>query len=178
MSEETDLRYPIGRFTRPASLSPQERAAAVAAIGDTPAKLRAAVAGLNETQLDTPYRPGGWTVRQVVHHVPDSHLNAYVRCKLALTEEEPIVRPYVEKRWAEQPEARSAPVAVSLDLLAALHARWALVLADVDDSQWPRKMTNPETGTFTLEQLIALYAWHGRHHTAHITALRAREGWN
>jgi uncharacterized damage-inducible protein DinB len=174
---ENDLRYPIGKFQRPASSTPEELAAVVGVIAGTPAMMRQAVAGLDEAQLDTPYRPGGWSVRQVVHHVPDSHLNAYVRIKLALTEEEPTIRPYLEARWAELPEARSAPVEVSLTLLDGLHQRWALALKELPPEAWQRTLVHPESGRQTIAQLTALYAWHGRHHVAHITALRQRHGW-
>jgi hypothetical protein len=178
MTETPDLRYPIGRFRRPASLTPDERSAATAALAETPARLREAVAGLAPTQLDTPYRPGGWTVRQLVHHVPDSHLNAYVRCKLALTEDEPTIRPYYEDRWAQLPESRSAPLAPSLALLESLHQRWDLVLREMAPADWERTLVHPESGRQSVEQLIALYVWHGRHHVAHVTELRRREGWS
>jgi uncharacterized damage-inducible protein DinB len=178
MTETPDLRYPIGRFRRPASSGPAERAAFVAAIAEAPARLREAVAGLTPEQLDTPYRPGGWTVRQVVHHVPDSHLNAYVRCKLALTEDEPTIRPYHEERWAELPEARSAPIEISLALLERLHERWVPALLALAPADWERPLVHPESGRQTVEQLVALYAWHGRHHVAHVTGLRRREGWD
>jgi hypothetical protein len=178
MNESNDLRYPIGRFQRPASLAPAERAAAVTAIAEAPARLREAVAGLTPDQLDTPYREGGWTVRQVVHHVPDSHLNAYVRCKLALTEEEPTIRPYDEQRWAELPEAKTAPIEPSLALLEGLHGRWVLALRGMSPADWQRPLVHLELGRLTVEQLIALYMWHGRHHTAHVTALRQRQGWS
>ena len=174
---ETDLRYPIGKFQRPASLTPDERAAAVGAIAEAPALLRRAVAGLDDEQLDTPYRPGGWTVRQVVHHVPDSHLNAYIRLKIALTEEEPTIRPYEEAPWAELPEAKSAPIEVSLALLDSLHQRWNLALRALTPEDWQRPFIHPAMGRLTIEQLAALYTWHGRHHVAHITALRQRRGW-
>jgi uncharacterized damage-inducible protein DinB len=177
MSEASDPRYPIGPFRRPAGLSPAERAAAIAAIAEAPARLREAVAGLAPDQLDTPYREGGWTVRQLVHHVPDSHLNAYVRCKLALTEEEPTIRPYDEALWAELPEARTAPIEPSLELLDALHRRWELALRALAPADWQRPLIHPESGRQSVEQLIALYAWHGRHHVAHVTELRRREGW-
>jgi uncharacterized damage-inducible protein DinB len=177
MTETTDPRYPIGGFRRPAHLTPEERTAAIAALAEAPARLREAVAGLTPAQLDTPYRPGGWTVRQVVHHVPDSHLNAYVRCKLALTEDEPTIRPYHEDRWAELPEARSAPIEVSLALLDELHRRWVLALRGLAPAAWERMLVHPESGRQSVEQLIALYVWHGRHHVAHVTALRQREGW-
>ncbi|HYL06384.1 MAG TPA: putative metal-dependent hydrolase [Thermoanaerobaculia bacterium] len=177
MSETQDLRYPIGRFRRPASFTEEERTATVAVLAETPARLREAVAGLTPAQLDTPYRPGGWTVRQLVHHVPDSHLNAYVRCKLALTEDEPTIRPYDEDRWAHLPEARSAPLEPSLALLAALHQRWDLALREMAPEDWQRMLVHPESGRQSVEQLVALYAWHGRHHAAHVTELRRREGW-
>jgi DinB superfamily len=177
MSESADLRYPIGKFRRPASLSPAERAAAVAAIAETPARLRAAVAGLAPAQLDTPYRPGGWTVRQLVHHVPESHMNAFVRLKLALTEDGPTIRPYHEDRWAELPDAKAAPIEPSLALLEALHQRWDLALRELAAPDWERTFVHPDLGRQTVEQLVALYAWHGRHHVAHVTELRGREGW-
>ncbi len=174
---ETDLRYPIGKFQRPVSLNPDERAAAVSVIAETPAMLRQAVAGLDDEQLDTPYRPGGWSVRQVVHHLPDSHVNAYVRVKLALTEEAPTIRPYAEARWAALPEATSGPVEVSLALLDGLHQRWTLALRSLSPEDWQRPLVHLESGRQTLEQLTALYVWHGRHHVAHVTALRQRHGW-
>jgi hypothetical protein len=177
MSETPDLRYPIGPFRRPAGLGAEERAAAIAAIVEAPARLRAAVAGLTPAQLDTPYRPGGWTVRQLVHHVPDSHLNAYVRCKLALTEDAPTIRPYHEDRWAELPEASSAPIEPSLALLESLHLRWELALRGMAPADWERPLVHPDSGRQSVAQLIALYAWHGRHHVAHVTELRRREGW-
>jgi hypothetical protein len=173
----TDLRYPIGKFRRPRELAAEEREQAIQALAEAPARLRTAVAGLSAAQLDTPYRPGGWTVRQLVHHLPDSHLNAYVRFKLALTEETPTVRPYDEARWAEQAEAKGADPEVSLALLEALHRRWVLALRAVEPADWARTLVNPESGAFTLDQLVAMYAWHGGHHIAHVLALREREGW-
>lgn len=172
-----DLRYPTGKYTRPERLTPAEREAAIAELAGLPTRLRAAVADLSDAQLDTPYRPGGWTVRQVVHHVPDSHANAYVRFKLGLTEESPTVRPYEEALWAELPEAKSAPVEPSLAFLAALHGRWVLALRGIAPEEWQRTVVNSETGSYTLDQLLALYAWHSRHHVAHVTELRRREGW-
>ncbi len=173
-----DLRYPIGRFQYDGVPVPAHRARAIAQIAALPAALRNAVAGLTDAQLDTPYRPEGWTVRQVVHHVADSHVNAYTRFRLALTEDAPTVKPYDEARWAELPDARTLPVAVSLDLLDALHARWAHLLARLDDEAFARTFVHPQHGqAFTLDWALAQYAWHGRHHTAHITTLRAREGW-
>jgi uncharacterized damage-inducible protein DinB len=171
------LRYPIGRFTRPEKLSAKERQQAISALEEAPKRLRAAILGLQDGQLDTPYRPDGWTVRQLVHHMPDSHLNAYTRLKLALTENEPTIRPYEEKDWAELPEARTAPVEVSLDLFEALHARWALALRALAPEEWQRKLRHPDMGPMSVDTLIALYAWHGRHHVAHINGLRQREGW-
>ncbi|MDP9121068.1 MAG: putative metal-dependent hydrolase [Acidobacteriota bacterium] len=173
-----DLRYPTGRFTRPEASTAADREQAILAIAETPARLRAAVAGLSPAQLDTPYRPGGWTVRQVVHHVPDSHLNAYTRLKLALTEEEPAIRSYEEQLWAELPEARTGPVEVSLALLDALHERWLLVWRALGEADWSRALRHPDLGRLSVDSLAALYAWHGRHHVAPITALRERLGWH
>jgi len=172
-----DLRYPIGRYQRPDTLSDAERPPLIADIAAAPSALRRAVSGLNDEQLDTPYRKGGWTVRQVVHHLPDSHLNSYVRFKLALTEDAPLICTYEEALWAELPEARTAPVAMSLDLLDSLHARWVAMLRTMDASHFHRTLRHPENGVMTLDQMLALYAWHGKHHTAQITALRTREGW-
>lgn len=173
MSE--DLRYPLGPMPLPQHLSTAERRAALDAIRALPAELCAAVAGLTGPQLDTPYRAGGWKVRQVVHHVADSHINAYVRVKLALTEENPTVKPYQEQFWAELPDA-VLPPEVSLELLERLHQRWIMVLEGGND--WSRTWTHPAQGqTFTLDTLLAMYSWHGRHHTAHITGLRERLGW-
>ena len=172
-----DLRYPVGKYHRPDRLTPDEREAGIAAIATAPAALRAAVAGLSDAQLDTPYRPGGWTVRQVVHHVPDSHSNAYTRFKLGLTEDSPTIRPYEESLWAELPEAKSAPIAPSLAFLEALHVRWVMALTAIRPEEWQRTVVNPESGPYTLDQLLAMYVWHGRHHVAHVTELRRREGW-
>ncbi len=174
-----DLRYPIGRFTRPATVTAAERAEYIEAIAAAPATLREAVGGLSEAQLDTPYRPDGWTVRQVVHHLPDSHLNAFVRFKLALTEIEPTIKPYDEKAWAELPDGRSPLVAESLALLDALHARWVYMLRAMRAADFARTLVHPERpgAPMTLDVMLALYAWHGRHHVAHITALRDRMHW-
>jgi DinB superfamily len=173
----TDLRYPIGPFQTPASVTASERAALVDQIAALPGDLRAVVGGFDDAQLDTPYRDGGWTVRQVVHHVPDSHVNAYTRFKLALTEEVPTIKTYEEAQWAELPEARSAPIGVSLALLEALHQRWVLLLRVLAPGQFGRSFRHPDLGLMTLDQQIAMYAWHGRHHLAHITSLRTRMGW-
>jgi hypothetical protein len=174
----SDLRYPIGNFQPPGEITATDRALFIQQIEDAPAKLRAAVSGLTPEQLDTPYRPGGWTVRQVVHHVPDSHLNSYVRFRLALTEQEPTIKPYDEARWADLPDSRTAPVEMSLALLENLHSRWVLMLRALAPDDWKKKFRHPERGVVTLEWNLALYAWHGRHHVAHITALRERMGWS
>lgn len=175
--DNPDLRYPVGKFRFPETVSREERSQFVEQIAEAPARLRSAVAGLGDSQLDTPYRPGGWTVRQVVHHVPDSHLNSYTRFRLALTEDEPTIKPYHEDRWAELPDARTAPVEVSLRLLECLHSRWVGLLRSLSDAQWKRTFRHPDLGLISLEQNAALYAWHGRHHVAHITNLRERMGW-
>ncbi len=173
----TDLRYPIGKFTFPEQATDAQCRQWIDEIAAAPAALRSAVAGLSPEQLDTPYRPGGWTVRQVVHHVPDSHLNSYVRFKLALTEEEPTIKPYDEARWAELPDTRETPVEVSLGLLDALHERWVTLLRSLSPADLERTFRHPEMGVVPLRKNVALYAWHGRHHIAHITSLRARMGW-
>ncbi len=172
-----DLRYPIGGFELVTALTPAQRVACIAQITAAPDALRRAVAGLDARQLDTPYRPGGWTVRQVVHHVPDSHLNAYTRFKLACTEETPTIKTYDEARWAELAEARTAPIDISLELLASLHRRWVLFLESLGPPDFARTARHAEWGTPSVDDLLAQYAWHGRHHTAHITALRERMGW-
>jgi len=173
----TDPRYPIGRY-EPATvpLTAEQRGSFIGQIAAAPEQLRRAVAGLDDGRLDTPYRDGGWTVRQVVHHVPDSHLNAYVRFKLGLTEQEPAIRTYDEKRWAETPETRG-PVDGSLALLEALHRRWVVLLRGMSAADFARTIRHPEWGTLTLDWVLGQYAWHGRHHTAHVTTLRARMGW-
>ena len=172
----TDLRYPIGEFSMPASVTSLMRTAAIAAIADLPMEMRAAVRGLTDEQLDTPYRPGGWTVRQVVHHVPDSHMNAFIRLKLALTEENPTVKPYDEKAFAELAD-QQLPIDVSLILLDGLHARWTMLLETLTSEQFARPLYHPEIGAIMVEYLVQTYGWHSRHHVAHITRLRAREGW-
>src|SRR5437879_792598 len=172
-----DLRYPVGKFRFPDAVNAEERRKFIEQIAETPARLRAAIGGLSEQQLDTPYRPGGWTVSQVIHHVPDSHMNAYVRFKLALTEDEPTIRPYMEKPWAELPEAKSGPVELSLELLESLHKRWILTLRNINPNEWKRTFRHPEIGVLNLEKTLALYSWHGRHHVAHVTSLREKMGW-
>ncbi len=172
-----DLRYPVGKFRFPESVSAHELGMFIDQIAETPARLRGAITGLSEAQLDTPYRPGGWTVRQLAHHVPDSHINSYTRFRLALTEEEPVIKPYEEARWAELPDARAMPVEPSLILLESLHARWVPLLRSLSAADWKRSFRHPELGLVSLENNAALYAWHGRHHVAHITSLRERMGW-
>jgi len=172
-----DPRYPIGKYTPPQEATPALRQQAIDSIAGTPAKLKAALSGLHDAQLDTPYRDGGWTVRQVAHHVPDSHLNAYVRFRLALTEDQPTIKPYEEARWAELADAKSAPVAVSLALLEPLHDRWVRLLRSLTAADFARTFVHPEHGVRTLDWMLFLYAWHGRHHTAHITELREQKGW-
>jgi uncharacterized damage-inducible protein DinB len=170
-----DLQYPIGRFTFPDAATAEQRQTWIREIARAPRELRAAVAGLSEEQLDTPYRPGGWTVRQVAHHVPDSHMNAFIRFKLALTEDQPTIKPYDETRWATLADA-ALPVEPSLDLLEALHVRWVRLLESMNDRNFRRTFLHPESGVLRLDQWLAQYAWHGRHHVAHITSLRgARE---
>ena len=177
VSTEQDPRYPIGPSDRTSPLTAGERAQRIDAIAATPAQLRLAVAGLSDAQLNTPYRPGGWTVRQVVHHVADSHVNAYTRFRLGLTEENPTIKPYDEKAWAELPDVRHLPIEVSLRLLDALHERLVHLLQSTPPSSFTRTVVHPEGGPMTLDTLVSIYSWHGRHHTAHITQLREREGW-
>ena len=173
----TDPRYPIGKFDYEGPPSEAQRKKLIDDIAHAPAALRAAIRGLSPQQLDTPYRDGGWTVRQVAHHVPDSHMNAYIRFKLALTEDEPTIKPYMEDRWAELPDTRSTPLEVSLALLDALHDRWVRLLRSLQPQDWQRTFRHPELGVMPLEKTVAMYAWHGRHHVAHITELRKRMGW-
>jgi len=173
----SDLRYPIGTFKYEGELTEEGRRRAIDAIAEAPARLRAAVEGLAPQQLETPYRPGGWTVRQLVHHLPDSHLNAYTRFKLALTEEEPTIKPYDEAQWANLEDGRNAPAVISLALLEALHQRWVLLLKSLQPADFGRTLRHPERGVMTLDELLSLYAWHGRHHIAHITSLRERMAW-
>jgi len=175
----TDLRFPIGPFTFAGdTLRSEQRQLFLAQIAETPARLREAARGLTAEQLDTPYRPGGWTVRQVVHHMPDSHLNSYVRCKLALTEDAPTIKPYDEARWAELPDSQTTPIEVSLALLDSLHERWMKLLYSLVPTDFARTFQHPERGLVTLDNTLALYAWHGRHHVAHITSLRERMNWS
>ena len=174
----SDLRFPIGQYDRQAIPSDDDVRAAIVQIAETPRQLRTTAEGLTAEQLDTPYRPGGWTVRQVIHHVPDSHLNSYCRFKLALTEDEPTIKPYHEDRWALLSDSRSTPIDVSLTLLESLHDRWVVLLRSLESTDFQKTFRHPEIGLFSLAQNACLYAWHGRHHTAHITSLRERMGWN
>ncbi len=170
----SDLSYPIGKFQWTGASTEAERRGYIAQIEEAPANLRAAVKGLTDAQLDTPYREGGWTVRQVVHHLPDSHMNAYVRFKLAVTEDEPTIKTYEQERWAELPDAKSAPIEPSLALFESLHQRFVTFLKSLTATDFARKLKHPELGEVNLEKYLALYAWHGRHHVAHITSLRER----
>ena len=173
-----DLRYPVGKFEWDGKLTPEQKAVFIGQIEETPAKMRAAVKGLSNEQLDTPYRPEGWTVRQVVHHLPDSHMNAYIRFKLAVTEDEPLIKTYDEKRWALLEDARTAPIEPSLNLLDSLHQRLVFLLKSLKPKDFERKLKHPELGVVSLDKYLSLYAWHGRHHVAHITSLRERMGWS
>jgi hypothetical protein len=175
--ETADLRYPIGKFKAPEEYTDELIKQYIKDIEDTPANLRNAVAGLNEAQLDTPYREDGWTIKQVVHHVPDSHMNAYIRFKLALTEGQPVVKTYEEDLWAELKDTFLTPISVSLDLLDFLHKRWVVLLRSLEKEDFDRTYMNPQSGLFNLKQALGMYSWHGRHHIAHITELRKRNGW-
>ena len=172
-----DLRYPVGRFQPPAEITEHDRTGWIGEIEALPRQLNAAVADLRATQLDTPYRPGGWTVRQVVHHLADSHINSYVRFRLAMTEDLPTIKPYNEAAWADLADAKIARVEVSVHLLESLHARWVVLLRSFSSTDMARKFVHPERGEMSLETALGLYAWHGRHHVAHIKSLREREGW-
>lgn len=177
----TDPRYPIGKFhyNEPQSAEElqQQRKQNIDALAMLPRSFRNAVKDLTEAQLDTPYREGGWTVRQLIHHVPDSHLNAYVRFKLALTETDPVIKTYEEQLWAELEDSRETPVEVSLTMLEALHTRWVVLLRSLNDDKFARRFVHPQLGPVTIEKSLALYAWHSAHHTAHVTELRKRMSW-
>jgi len=172
-----DLRYPIGPCSYPQSTTAEERKLWISDLAAAPAQMRAAVAGLSCERLDTPYRPGGWTVRQVIHHVPDSHMNGLVRFKLALTEDVPAIKPYDEARWAKLADYSSTPIEVSITLLDTLHGRWVRLLQSMTEADFGRALLHPEIGTLSLGQYLAGYSWHSRHHVAHITSLRERMGW-
>jgi len=171
-----ELQYPIGDFVMPEELTAEDRLRDIDRVNVAPDNLRTAVAGLNEDQIDTPYRSGGWTIRQVVHHLPDSHVDSYMRLKLALTEDAPLIRTFEEAQWAELPDSKS-PIDLSLNLLESLHRRWVYLWNALDEHQWSRELEHPESGAMRVDQLLSLYAWHSDHHIAHITTLRKREGW-
>ncbi|MCU1289921.1 MAG: hypothetical protein JWN60_2150 [Acidobacteria bacterium] len=171
-----DLKFPIGKYDPARQITPELRRAYIRSIRDLPEYINSAIADLNTEQLDTPYRPGGWTVRQTVHHIADSHLNSYCRFKLALTEDAPTIRPYHEDRWAELSDSLMPPE-VSLKIIEGVHARWAVLLESMSDEDFKRKLIHPETGEWSLENMLGLYDWHGRHHAAHIANLRERSGW-
>jgi hypothetical protein len=174
---EQDLRYPVGRYHAVASISAKDREDWLLEIEALPGRLRTAIAGMTDAQLDTPYRDGGWTVRQVVHHFADSHLNSYTRFRLALTEDIPTIKPYAEARWADLADARNAPVGLSLQLLDGLHGRWVLLIRSFTEPDFSKTFRHPELGAMRLDQTLALYAWHCRHHLAHISGLCERKGW-
>jgi uncharacterized damage-inducible protein DinB len=176
VTAENDLRFPIGKFDAPAEITPEMRRRFVETIRDLPQKLAQSIENLNDEQLDAPYRPEGWTVRQTVHHVADSHLNSFCRFKLALTEENPTIRPYWEDRWANLSDSEM-PTDVSMKIIEGVHARWTNLLETMSDEDFQRKLFHPESGEWTLDRMLALYEWHSRHHTAHITSLRARNDW-
>jgi uncharacterized damage-inducible protein DinB len=173
----SDPRYPVGKFTYTGPPDETQRKQMINDIEQAPAALRAAIKGLSAQQIETPYRDGGWTVRQVVHHVPESHMNAYIRFKLGLTEDSPTIKPYEEDRWARTADVQSTPLEVSLALLDSLHDRWVRLLRSMKPEEWKRQFNHPEMGPMPLEKSLALYAWHGRHHVAHVTELRERMGW-
>lgn len=172
-----DFSYPIGKFAWPKTVAPELRPQLIDQIAAAPARTRDAVRGLDDRQLDTPYRPEGWTVRQVVHHLPDSHANSYIRFRLALTEDEPLIKPYDQGKWAALEDARTAPIEPSLQILEGLHCRWVTLLRSLSDADFARTFRHPKLGVLRLDTNLALYAWHGRHHEAHITGLRQRMGW-
>lgn len=173
----SDPRFPVGKFTWPVHVTADDRTVWIRSLAETPSLLRAAVAGLSDSQLNTPYREGGWTLRQVVHHVPESHMNAYIRFKLALTENEPVIKPYDEAGWALLGDIPLTPVETSLTLVDALHQRWVILLTTLSEADWKKTFRHPDIGVVTLENNLALYDWHSRHHVAHITSTRQRMGW-
>lgn len=173
-----DPRFPIGRFQWPETVTAPEREELISRIASTPARLKDLATGLTATQFDTPYREGGWTVRQVLHHLPDSHMNSYIRFKLALTEDTPTIKTYDEAAWAALNDSAETPVETSLSLLESLHARWVVLLRGMNEEQWKRTMRHPERkandGLMRLDQVLALYAWHGDHHIAHVKVALAK----
>ena len=172
-----DIRYPIGKWVRKATVDADDCAAMIQQIAAAPAEIAAAVNGLNDGQLDTPYRDGGWSPRQIVHHIADSHMNAYTRFKLGITEDNPTIKPYDEQLWSETVDAKTAPVDVSLPIIDGVHRRWVQFLRSLDGKALARTIQHPVNGPMTLTDLLQLYSWHGKHHTAHITGLRQRNGW-
>jgi uncharacterized damage-inducible protein DinB len=176
-SIEQDLRYPIGHVKIEGDITADMITSFINDIKEAPINLQKAVEGLSDEQLNTPYRPEGWTVRQVAHHLPDSHMNSYIRFKLALTEDSPVIKPYNEAKWAELPDSFNTPVLTSIDMLTSLHSRWVNLLNSLSPSDLKKTFRHPESGLVTLEKAIAIYAWHGKHHVAHITSLRQRMGW-
>jgi uncharacterized damage-inducible protein DinB len=177
MPETRDLRYPIGKFESAAISAPLDRKELLAQLAEIPAQMRAAVAGLSDEQLDTPYRPEGWTVRQLVHHLADAEMHWYLRTKMALTENSPTIQPFEESDWAKLVEARTGPVEPSLRLLEGLQPRWIETFRSLSEDQWERSLNHPERGILVMKSLLPMHVWHGRHHTAHITELRKRMGW-
>jgi hypothetical protein len=177
MSGTNDLSYPIGKFIHEKEISSQRRKELLNEITEAPFKLSKIVDGLTEEQLNTPYRPGGWTVKQVVHHLADSHLNAYVRTKLALTENEPVIKPYNQADWANLKDSFDTSVEVSLTLLDSVHKRWVTLLKSLNETDFKRKFRHPEIGLLDIDWIVAQYAWHGKHHTAHIASLKERMNW-
>lgn len=173
----SELQYPIGKFSYAGPLTAAQREQCIADIAATPKNLRDAVRGFSAEQIETPYREGGWTVRQVLHHVPESHMNAFLRFKWALTEDQPTIKPYKEDAWAKTPDVNKTPVETSLALLEPLHERWVNLLKSLSAADFEKKLNHPENGPMTLDKMLALYAWHGKHHTAHITSLKKRKGW-
>lgn len=173
----SDLRYPIGEFQRQSNYTPEQRQGKIDLLKQAPQSLRAVLAGLSELQLDTPYRDGGWTVRQVAHHIPDSHLNAYTRVKLALTEDRPTIKPYDEGAWATLADTKRVPLEVSVALLEAVHTRLAAIFESLQEADWKREYLHPVNGATSIEATLASYVWHAQHHTAHIKNLRQRKGW-
>jgi uncharacterized damage-inducible protein DinB len=172
-----DLRYPVGKWEKKGPLTHDEREKFIVSVAATPERFKNAVAGLDDNKLNTPYRPGGWTVRQTIHHVADSHMNAFIRMRLGVTEVEPTVKPYDEKMWAELIDSRTAPVDVSLTIIDSVHHRWVMMMRGMREIDFMRSIVHPENGKMTLDDVLALYEWHGRHHSGHITALRQRAGW-
>ena len=177
MSDLDDLRYPIGPFSAPASFMPGIRTAHIHTLQTLPVHLREIVEGLSDEQLDTPYRDGGWTVRQVVHHIADSHANAFLRFKLALTEDWPTIKPYDEAAWAELADSKTLPLAASLETIDGIHARWVVLLEAMSVDDFQKGFNHPERGRVNLGKALAMYDWHARHHLAHIVGLKKRKGW-